>query len=79
MSQDAAVIARLVHALAGECRVCHCHGDNCKLPDGELCCWADPLRTLCNNPACLTAVGKVRRREKFRKQRAGRKSKGRAA
>jgi hypothetical protein len=38
---------------AGQCRFCHCPGNDCKLPDGDLCIWLDATRTVCNGPACL--------------------------
>ncbi len=39
----------------GTCRFCGCNGDSCNLPSGDKCMWLGPSRTVCTNPACMSA------------------------
>lgn len=43
----------LYHAQPGTCRFCRCHGDHCRLPDGDRCVWLDAHRDVCNAPPCV--------------------------
>jgi hypothetical protein len=36
----------------GTCRFCRCHGDHCRLANGELC-WLIGEQDTCNAAACL--------------------------
>jgi hypothetical protein len=71
MSDDRRILGSLLNALSGECRVCHCHGDECRLEAGEMCCWMDALKTLCSNPKCVAAAHWRRKHEKRDRARAG--------
>jgi hypothetical protein len=64
MSKDAAILARVLAAVGGECRICRCAGDSCSLETGDRCFWTDNLRTLCSNRRCVTADAIKRRRER---------------
>jgi len=68
MSNDSAILGAIVRQLVDECRVCHCHGDECAIGGGERCCWLDELRTLCNNPRCIQ-VDATRRTQAAREAR----------
>jgi hypothetical protein len=70
VSNDAAILGRLLRQVTGECRVCRCKGDSCSLPEGGRCVWTDSLRTLCSNPACQRAAGTARRKHKWAQKRA---------
>jgi hypothetical protein len=74
---DAAIIAGLVRQVDGECCVCHCHGESCKMPDGDRCWWVGRLRTLCSAPACQAAYAVRMKQEAKRKRSSGKR--GRAA
>ncbi len=39
----------------GTCRHCGCHGENCRMPDGDLCGFTDRTGTVCSAPACQRA------------------------
>lgn len=75
--RDAAVLGRLVRELAGTCSVCGCHGDSCKLEDGDRCCFVNKLRTLCSNPRCVVEADKQRKNHKYAVRRAERSARGR--
>jgi len=69
MSNDAAILGRVIRAISGECRVCHCHGDACSVGLGEMCVWMDGLRTLCSNPKCLAIYAARKKFEKRQRRR----------
>ena len=69
---DVTIIGSLLNLLSGTCRHCGCQGDSCSIGGGEKCGFVDPLRTICNNPACLT-------KEMYRKQDEERAAKRKAA
>jgi hypothetical protein len=57
--------------VSGRCRYCRCTEDNpCRLPEGDACSWFDRSRTVCTNPACLTAIFAAQYREKEQAARA---------
>jgi hypothetical protein len=60
---------------AGTCQICGCHGERCKLADGDLCSWFNPERTVCTADACIKEYG---RREKKLEAEAERRTKKRA-
>jgi hypothetical protein len=37
----------------GTCRFCGCHGEECRLANGDECSWATPEKDTCNAAACL--------------------------
>jgi hypothetical protein len=51
----------LFHGEPGICRFCGCHGDECRLGDGDCCVWLDAYRDTCNSPACVREL--IRRRK----------------
>lgn len=61
-----ALVGGMLAEEAGECRICHCHGEECRLPNNDLCCWVSKTRRLCNNPACLRAARLERKRLRHR-------------
>lgn len=55
MADDRAILGRLLRELeAGSCtcRFCGCHGESCRLDDGDKCCWIDRFRTVCSSKPC---------------------------
>jgi hypothetical protein len=83
MANDKALLERIVLAAkeaSGECRVCHCAGDSCALPEGDKCVWINPSRTLCSNPGCVIAASKAERKRVRRLGGSSKRTwKGRAA
>lgn len=69
---DRTIIGSLLALLSGTCRHCGCPGDSCSIGGGERCGFVDLLRTVCNNPACVT-------KEMYRKQDEERAAKRKAA
>jgi len=63
-----------VRPAPGVCRFCHCTESNaCTLPTGDPCSWFDCERTVCSNPACITAFQALQARQQFLHRQATRK------
>lgn len=54
--------------IPGTCSVCGCHGDACRLTDGDKCCWVNAARTVCSAPRCQ-GVYEARKKESARAAR----------
>jgi hypothetical protein len=56
MSNDAAIVERVLREVMGRCRFCGCAGDSCSVPWGGKCELVGQLQAVCNAPACARAA-----------------------